>query len=113
MNNWLDITDIFKWFPLEINSFAQTYGYEYSGANYTKYKYLTFDGPETYIELHTAKNESHLGHAIVTKKINSNNFLINNVYINIDINLPLSLTPEQFFPFVDEQLNNLLENIQP
>ena len=76
-------------------------------------QYITFDGPETYIELHSAKSESHLGHAIVTKKINSNNFLINNVYINIDINLPLSLTPEQFFPFVDEQLNNLLENIQP
>jgi len=37
-NNWTDINDIFSWFPLSINSFTQTYGYEYSGANYTKYK---------------------------------------------------------------------------
>lgn len=111
MNNWLNITDIFKWFPLEINSFAQTYSYEYSGASYTKYKYLSFDGPETYIELHTAKNASHLGYAIVTKKLAQNNPLIKNAYVNIELDLPFSLTPEQFFPFVDQQLTNLSESV--
>lgn len=89
MNNWLNITDIFKWFPLEINSFAQTYGYEYSGASYTKYKY----------------------YAIVTKKLAQNNPLIKNAYVNIELDLPFSLTPEQFFPFVDQQLTNLLESV--
>lgn len=113
MNNWLDITDIFKWFPPEINNFAQTYGYEYNGANYTKYKYLYFNSPETYIKLYTAKNASHLGYVIVAKKISNNNLFINNAYVTVEIGLPSSLKPEQFFPFIDEQLNYLLENIKP
>lgn len=110
-NNWTDITNIFSWFPLSINSFAQTYGYEYSGANYTKYKYLMFNGPETYIEVHTAKNASHLGYVIVTKKINSNNPIVTKAYINIQLDLPFSLTPDQFFSFIDEQINHLLESV--
>lgn len=110
-NNWLELADIFNWFPLEINSFAQTYGYAYNGANYIKHGYLAFDDPEKRIELHIAKNASHLGHVIVIKKIKNNNILINNAYVTVDINLPPSLTPEQFFPFIDEQLTNLLESI--
>ena len=69
MNNWSDITDIFNWFPLEINSFAKTYNYEYKGANYIKHGYLAFDGPEKCVRLYTAKNTSHLSYVIVTKKI--------------------------------------------
>jgi hypothetical protein len=113
MNNWSDITDIFKWFPLEINSFAKSYGYEYTGANYTKYKYLDFDGPEKCVRLYTAKNASHLGYVIVVKEINRNNPLIANAYVTIELDLPSSLKPEQFFPFIDEQLNKLLESIEP
>jgi len=111
MNNWLDITDIFNWFPLEINNFAKTYGYEYKGANYTKYKYLSFDNPEKYIRLYTAKNASHLGYVIVAKKINRNSPLIANAYVTVELDLPSSLKPEQFFPFIDKQLTNLLESI--
>lgn len=113
INNWLDITDIFNWFPLEINNFAKTYGYEYKGANYTKYKYLSFDNPEKYIRLYTAKNASHLGYVIVAKKISNTNLFINNAYVTVEIGLPSSLKPEQFFPFIDKQLNYLLENIKP
>lgn len=111
MNNWLDITDIFNWFPLEINSFAQTYGYTYNGANYIKHGYLAFNGPEKCIRLYTAKNASHLGYIIVTKKINRNSPLVANAYITVELNLPSSLKPNQFFPFIDEQLTNLLESI--
>lgn len=113
MNKWLTITDILNWFPLEINSFAKSYGYEYKGVNYIKYGYLAFDGPEKHIELHTAKNASHLGYVIVTKKINRNSPLITNAHITVELDLPSSLTSEQFFPFVDQQLTNLLESIQP
>lgn len=112
-NNWITLADIFNWFPLEINNFAKSYGYEYKGANYTKYNYLFFEGPEKHIELHIAKNASHLGHVIVTKKINRNSPLIANAYVTVELDLPSSLKPEQFFPFIDKQLTNLLKNIQP
>jgi hypothetical protein len=111
MNNWLNITDIFNWFPLEINSFAQTYNYKYTGANYIKHGYLSFDDPEKYVRLYTAKNASHLGYVIVTKKINRNSPLVANAYITVELDLPSSLKPNQFFPFIDEQLNYLLESI--
>ena len=68
-------------------------------------------GYNTYIEVHTAKNASHLGYVIVTKKINSNNPIITKAYINAEIDLPFSLTPDQFFSFIDKQVTNLLEGI--
>lgn len=111
MNNWTDITDIFSWFPVTINNFAQTYGYEYDGANYTKHKYLMFDGPETYIEVHTAKNASHLGYVIITKELPLNNPIVTKAYINVELDLPFSLTPDQFFAFVNEQVTHLLESL--
>lgn len=112
-NNWIELADIFNWFPLKINSFAQTYGYTYNGTNYIKHGYLAFDDPEKHIELHIAKNASHLGHVIVTKKINRNSPLIANAYVTVELGVPSPLKPEQFFPFIDKQLNYLLENIKP
>lgn len=52
-------------------------------------------------------------YVIVAKKISNTNLFINNAYVTVEIGLLSSLKPEQFFPFIDKQLNYLLENIKP
>lgn len=113
--NWTHTRDIRDWFPKDIETFAKGHGYSYSSTfetNHHPYKeHLVFEAPGKTVELRTATDESMLGRITITKEIIWNHPLATGTYVTTKLELPLSLTPERFFPFVNEQLINLLERI--
>lgn len=113
--NWTHTRDIRDWFPKDIETFAKGHGYSYSHTfetNPRPYKeHLIFEAPGKTIELHTATDDSMLGRIAITKEIIWNQPLTTSTYVTTNINLPLDVTPERFFTFVDEQLIDLLERI--
>lgn len=115
MNNWSTTQDIRDWLPKDIETVAKGHGYSYSRTfetNCHPYKeHLVFEAPGKTVELHTTTDESMLGHITITKEIIWNHPLATNTYVTTQINLPLEVTPERFFAFVDEQLIDLLERI--
>lgn len=115
MNNWTHTRDIRDWFPKDIETFAKGHGYSYSRTfetNCHPYKeHLVFEAPGKSIELHTATDDSMLGRITITKELLWNAPLATNTYVTTELKLPLSVTPERFFPFVNEQLIDLLERI--
>lgn len=115
MNNWSTTQDIRDWFPKDIETFAKGHGYSYNRTfetNCRPYKeHLIFEAPGKTIELHTATDDSILGRITITKEIIWNQPLATSTYVTTELELPLSLTPERFFAFVNEQLINLLERI--
>jgi hypothetical protein len=115
MNNWTNTQAIRDWFPKDMKTFAKPYGYSYNRTfetNCHPYKeHLVFEAPGKSIELHPATNNDTLGHITITKELMWNHPLATNTYVTTELNLPLSLTPKRFFPFINEQLINLLERI--
>lgn len=115
MNNWKNTQAIRDWFPKDTKAFAKTHGYSYSRTfetNCHPYKeHLIFEAPGKTVELRTATDESMLGRITITKEILWNHPLTTSTYVTTNINLPLDITPERFFAFVDEQLDTLLERI--
>lgn len=113
--NWTHTRDIRNWFPKDIETFAKGHGYSYSHTfetNCRPYKeHFVFEAPGKTVKLRTATNESMLGRITITKEIIWNHPLATSTYVTTNINLPLNVTPEQFFTFVDEQLIDLLERI--
>lgn len=113
--NWTHTRDIRDWFPKDIETFAKDHGYSYSHTfetNRRPYKeHFVFEAPGKTVKLRTATNESMLGRITITKEIIWNHPLATSTYVTTNINLPLNVTPEQFFTFVDEQLIDLLERI--
>lgn len=115
MNNtprWGSHIAILKYFPGSINAFAESYDYHYNPEQFMYHQRIILEAPDHYIELHRAKNSSHLEYITITKKLSWNNPLVTNAQVTLDLDLPLSLTPEQFFPFINEQVINQLESIQ-
>lgn len=114
MNNtprWESHVDILEYFPGSINTFAEAHGYQYNPEQFMYHQRIIFETPDHYIELHRAKNASHLGYITVTKKLQWNSPLVRNAHITLDFDLPSALKPEQFFPFVNEQIINQLESL--
>lgn len=115
MTNWTNTRDIRTWLPKNTETFANRHGYSYSRTfetNCRPYKeHITFEAPGKTVELHTTTNKSHLGRITITKELLWNHPLTASTYVTININLPLDVRPEQFFPFVNEQLNDLLESL--
>lgn len=115
MNNtprWGNHLTILKYFPGGISTFAETHGYRYNPKQFMYHQRIILKAPDHHIELHRAKNSSHLGYITITKKLPWNNPLVTNPHITLDLDLPSTLTAEQFFPFVNEQVIKQLENIQ-
>lgn len=114
MNNtprWGSYVDILKYLPDSINVFAKTHGYHYDPEQFRYHQRIIFKAPEHYIELHRAKNSSHLGYITVIKKLPWNSPLVKNAHITLDFDLPSALKPEQFFPFINKQIIKQLENL--
>lgn len=114
MNNtprWGSHVDILKYVPDSINVFAKTHGYHYDPEQFRYHQRIIFKAPDHYIELHRAKNSSHLGYITVIKKLPWNSPLVRNAHITLDFDLPSALKPEQFFPFINEQVIKQLENL--
>lgn len=113
--NWTHTRDIRDWLPKDIETFAKDHGYSYSRTfetNCHPYKeHLVFEAPGKTVELRTATDESMLGRITITKEIIWNHPLATSTYVTTNINLPLEITPERFFAFVDEQLDTLLKRI--
>lgn len=113
--NWTHTRDIRDWFPKDIETFTKSHGYTYSRSfetNCHPYKeHLVFEAPGKTVELRTATDESMLGRITITKEIIWNHPLATSTYVTTNINLPLEITPERFFAFVNEQLIDLLERI--
>lgn len=115
MNNtpcWGSHITILKYFPGSISTFAESHGYQYDPEQFMYRQRIILKAPDHYIELHRAKNSSHLGYVTITKKLPWNSPLVTNARITLDLDLPSTLTPEQFFPFINEQVINQLESIQ-
>ena len=114
-NNWKNTQAIRDWFPKDMKAFAEPHGYSYSRSfetNCRPYKeHLVFEAPGKTIECHPATNDDSLGRITITKELIWNHPLTTNTYVTTELELPLSLTPERFFPFVNEQLIDLLERI--
>lgn len=115
MNNWKNTQAIRDWFPKDTKAFAERHGYLYSRnfeTNCHPHKeHLVFEAPERTIELFPATNHDSLGHITITKEILWNHPLATSTYVITELELPLSLTPERVFPFVNEQLIDFLERI--
>lgn len=115
MNNWSTTQDIRDWLPNDTEAFAKRHDYSYHHnfeTNCRPYKeHLIFEAPGKTVELHTATDDSMLGRITITKEIIWNHPLATSTYVTTNINLPLNVTPERFFAFVDEQLIDLLERI--
>lgn len=113
MNNWSTTQDIRDWLPKDIETVAKGHGYSYSRTfetNCRPYKeHILFEAPRKTVELHTATDDSMLGRITITKELIWNHPLATSTYVTANINLPLDVTPERFFAFVDEQLIGLLE----
>lgn len=114
MNNtprWGSHVDILKYVPDSINVFAKTHGYHYDPEQFRYHQRIIFKAPDHYIELHRAKNSSHLGYITVIKKLPWNSPLVRNAHITLDFDLPSALKPEQFFPFINKQVIKQLKNL--
>ena len=115
MTNWTHTRDIRDWFPKDIETFANRHDYSYNRyfeTNCHPYKeHIVFEAPGKNVELHTTTDETLLGHITIAKEIMWNHPLATSTYVTTNIDLPLNVTPERFFAFVDEQLNCLLESI--
>lgn len=113
--NWTHTRDIRDWLPKDADAFAKRHGYAYSRSfetNCHPYKeHIVFEAPGKSVELHTATNDYTLGYITITKEILWNAPLAKKTYVTTEIELPLGLTPERFFAFVNEQLTDLLERI--
>ena len=113
--NWTHTRDIRDWFPKDIETFAKGHGYSYSHTfetNRRPYKeQFVFEAPRKSIELHTDTDDSILGRITITKEIMWNHPLATSTYVTTELELPLDVTHERFFAFVDEQLIGLLERI--
>ncbi len=115
MNNtprWESHVNILKYFPDNISVFAEAHGYQYNAEQFMYHQRIILKASDHYIECHRAKNSSHLGYVTVTKKLPWNSPLVRNARITLDFDLPSALKPEQFFPFVNEQVIKQLKNIQ-
>lgn len=115
MNNtprWESHFTIHKYFPGNISTFAESHDYQYDAEQFMYHQRIILKASDHYIELHRAKNSSHLGYATVTKKLPWNSPLVRNAHIALDFDLPSALKPEQFFPFINEQVIKQLESIQ-
>jgi hypothetical protein len=110
MTNWTTTHDILNWIP-EFDNFSDPYGYSIDIEQALYHNRYIFKAPGKTVELHTTTNKSHLGRITITKELLWNHPLTTSTYVTININLPLDVRPEQFFPFVDEQLNDLLESL--
>lgn len=115
MNNWKNTQAIRDWFPNDTKAFAESHGYSYSRSfetNYHSYKeHLVFEAPGRTIELFPATNDDSLGRITITKELMWNHSLTTRTYVTTELEPPLSITPERFFPFINEQLIDLLERI--
>lgn len=114
MNNtprWGSHIDILKYFPGDITTFAESHGYHYDPEQFMYYQRIILKAPDHYIECHRAKSSAYLGYITITKKLPWNSPLVRNAHIALDFNLPLALKPEQFFPFINEQVIKQLENL--
>lgn len=114
MNNtlrWGSHDTILKYFPGSISTFAESHGYQYDPEQFMYHQRIIFKAPDHYIELHRAKKSSHLGYITVIKKLPWNSPLVTNAHITLDLDLPSTLKPEQFFPFVNEQVIKQLESL--
>lgn len=115
MNNWKNTQAIRDWFPKDIETFAKGHGYSYSHTfetNCHPYKeHIVFEAPGKTIELFPTTNDDSLGHITIIKELMWNHSLTTSTYVTTKLELPLSLTPKGFFPFVNEQLIDLLEHI--
>lgn len=109
---WGSHIDILNYFPDSINVFAEAHGYQYNPEQFMYHQRIILKAPDHYIELHRAKNSAYLGYITITKKLPWNSPLVRNAHITLDFNLPSALKPEQFFPFVNEQVIDQLESIQ-
>lgn len=110
MNNWSTTHNILNWLPT-FDDFSDPYGYSIDMEQALYHNRYIFKAPGKSIELHTTTDDSILGYITITKEIIWNHPLATSTYITTNINLPLDVTPEQFFPFVNEQLTNLSEHI--
>ena len=114
-NNWKNTQAIRDWFPKDMKTFAERHGYSYSRSfetNCHPYKeHLVFEAPGKSIELFPATNNDSLGRITITKELMWHHSLTPSPYVTTELKLPLSLTPERFFPFVNQQLIDLLERI--
>ena len=113
--NWTHTRDIRDWLPKDIETFTKGHGYSYSHTfetNCHPYKErLVFEAPGKTVELRTATGESMLDRITITKEMMWKHPLATSTYVTTNINLPLDVTPERFFAFVNEQLIDLLEDI--
>lgn len=109
---WESHVNILNYFPDSISTFAESHGYQYDPEQFMYHQRIIFKAPDHHIELHRAKNSSHLGYITVIKKLSWNSPLVRNAHITLDFDLPSALKPKQFFPFVNEQVIKQLENIQ-
>lgn len=115
MNNtprWESHVNILKYFPGNISTFAEAHGYQYDPEQFMYHQRIIFKAPDHYIELHRTKSSAYLGYVTVTKKLSWNSPLVRNAHITLDFDLPSVLKPEQFFPFINEQVIKQLESIQ-
>lgn len=70
MNNtprWESHFTIHKYFPGNISTFTESHGYQYDAEQFMYHQRIILKASDHYIELHRAKNSSHLGYVIVTK----------------------------------------------
>ena len=114
MNNtprWESHYDILNYFPDSIDAFAKAHSYQYDPEQFRYHQRIIFKAPDHYIELHRAKSSAYLGYITVIKKLPWNSPLVRNVHITLDFDLPSALKPEQFFPFINEQVIKQLENL--
>lgn len=114
MNNtprWESHYDILNYFPGDITTFAESHGYQYDPEQFMYHQRIIFKAPDHYIELHKAKSSAYLGYITVIKKLPWNSPLVRNAHITLDFDLPSALKPEQFFPFINEQVIKQLENL--
>lgn len=109
---WGSHVDILNYFPDSISTFAEAYGYQYDAEQFMYHQRIILKAPDHYIECHRAKSSAYLGYITITKKLPWNSPLVRNARITLDFDLPSALKPEQFFPFVNEQVIKQLENIQ-
>lgn len=108
---WGSHLDILKYFPDSINVFADSHGYHYDPEQFMYHQRIILKAPDHYIELHRAKNSAYLGYITITKKLSWNSPLVRNAHITLNFDLPSALKPEQFFPFINEQVIKQLENL--